>query len=184
MLWATWITVTCNASSAERGTHGNDNKWWKGFIVQRFQNAGNPFVFPSTSIFPPLPWLGIRKQPSYSIAGSHHGNVLVPIVLRIQAKTRTSINSSIPIHPPDRNSQMLHYTPPAGTDEPEDLYRKEGGTQTKHKSHCNCSHSQFYELMLAKTSYYFQLSLLVKNTGTVNTASRTLQIVQTSHPWV
>lgn len=121
--------------------------------MQRFQNAGYPFVFPFTSLSPPLLWVGIRKQPSYSMAGSHHGNVLVPIVLRIQAKTRTSINSSIPIHPPDRNSQMLHYTPPAGTDEAEDVYRKEGGTQTKHKSHCNCSHSQFCELMLAKTSY-------------------------------
>lgn len=150
--------------------------------MQRFQNAGNPFVFPSTSLFPPLPRLGIRKQPSYSIAGSHHSNVLVPIVLCIQAKTRTSINSSIPIHPPDRNSQMLHYTPPAGTDEAEDLYRKEGGTQTKHKSHCNCSHSQFCELKSAKTPYYFQLSSLVKNTGTVNTTSRTFQSMQTSHP--
>lgn len=43
-----------------------------------------------------------------------------------------------------------------------------GGIQTKHKSHCNCSHSQFCELMLAKTSYYCQLSSLVKNTGTVS----------------
>lgn len=136
------------------------------------------FFLPS----PPLPWVGIRKQPSYSIAGSHHGNVLVPIVLLIQAKTRTSINSSIPIHPADRNSQMLHYTPPAGTDEAEDVYRKEGGTQTKHKRHCNCSHSQFCELLVAKTSYYCQLSSLVKNTGTANSTQRTSQIVQTSHP--
>lgn len=123
----------------------------KGFYCAKISKCWKSFcIFPSTSFFPALPWLGIRKQPSYSIAGSHHGNVLVPIVLCIQAKTRASINSSIPIHPPDRNSQMLHYTPPAGTDEAEDLYRKEGGTQTKHKSHCNCS--QFCELMLAKTS--------------------------------
>lgn len=102
--------------------------------MQRFQNAGNPFVFPSTSLFPPLSWLGIRKQPNYSIAGSHHGNVLVPIVLCIQAKTRTSINSSIPIHPPDRNSQMLHYTPPAGIDEAEDFIERRGGSDKTQES--------------------------------------------------
>lgn len=106
------------------------SKCWKSFCISLC------FIFSS----PPLPWLRIRKQPSYSIAGSHHCNILVPIELCIQAQTRTNTNSSIPIHLLDRNSQMLHYIPPAGTDEAEDLYRKEGETWTKHKSHCNCSH--------------------------------------------
>lgn len=119
-------------------------KWqqmMKGFYCAMISKCWKSLCISLRFTFSSPPWLRIRKQPSYSIAGSHHHNILVPTELCFQAETRTNIYSSIPIHLLDRKSQMLHYIPPAGTDEVEDLYRKEGETWTKHKSHCNCPHS-------------------------------------------
>lgn len=48
------------------------------------------------TFFLPSPWLGIRKQPNYSMAGSHHGKFWFPLCCAFKQKQEQALTAPFP----------------------------------------------------------------------------------------